>query len=99
MKRVASHLTLALLILLAATGMVLQAGSVPHVHAADGALYNEEHDLTLLAGLAGHVVLADASSALVHEAVTTLLSSFVPERPALRVARSGDSRAPPPLVP
>ena len=95
MNRVASRLTLVLLLVLAATGMVLQTGSVPHVHAADGALYNEEHDLTLLAGLAGHVVLADASPALAHDAVSILLSPFVPDRPTLRVAHSGDSRAPP----
>ena len=95
MKRVAPRLTLAVLLVLAAAGMVLQAGSVPHVHAADGALYNEEHDLTLLAGLASHVLLADASPTLAEDVVSTPLSAFVPERPILRVAHSGDSRAPP----
>jgi hypothetical protein len=95
MKRVASRLTLVLLLLLAATGMVLQAGSVPHAHATNGGLYNQEHDLTLLASLGGHVVLVDAAPALAHDDVTTLVPSLAPERPALRVARSADSRAPP----
>ena len=95
MKRVASRLTLAVLLLLAASGMVLQTGSVPHAHAADGALYNQEHDLALLAALAGHVVLADAAPAAVVDVVSALLLPFVPERPTLRVALSSDSRAPP----
>ena len=96
MKRFASRLTLVALLLLATTGMVLQAGSVPHTHAATQAsLFNEEHDLTLLAGLAGHVVLTDASTTVAFDAVSGQLSAFVPERPALRLAHSGDSRAPP----
>ncbi len=96
MKRFASRLTLVALLVLATTGMVLQAGSVPHTHAATQAsLFNEEHDLTLLAGLAGHVVLGDAAPAIAFEAVSSRISPFVPERPALRLAHSGVSRAPP----
>lgn len=96
MKRCASRLTLLSLLVLATAGMVLQAGSVPHVHAGSHAgIYNQEHDLTLLASLAGHVVLADAAPALTLDVVSTQLSAFVPERPALRLAHSGVSRAPP----
>ena len=96
MKRFTSHLTLVALLVLATAGMVLQAGSVPHTHAAtQTSLFNEEHDLTLLAGLAGHVVLGDAAPAIAFDAVSSLISPFVPERPALRVAYSGVSRAPP----
>ena len=96
MKRFTSRLTLVALLLLATTGMVLQAGSVPHTHAAmKASLFNEEHDLTLLAGLAGHVVLSGASTTVAFDAVSSRLSAFVPERPAPRLAHSGDSRAPP----
>jgi hypothetical protein len=96
MKQFASRLTLVTLLLLAATGMVLQAGSVPHAHAGSHAgVYNEEHDLTLLAGLAGHVLLVDATLVPAFDSVSALIPPYVPERPAARLARSGDSRAPP----
>lgn len=96
MKQFASRLTLATLLLLAATGMVLQAGSVSHVHAASHAgVYNGEHDLTLLAGLAGHVLLADAAPVFTFDSISALIPPYVPERPAARLARSGNSRAPP----
>jgi len=95
-KRFSSRLTLVALLVLATAGMVLQAGSVPHTHAAAHAsFFNEEHDHTLLAGLAGHVVLGDAAPSIAFDAVSSRISPFVPERPALRVAYSGVSRAPP----
>jgi hypothetical protein len=76
--------------------MVLQASSLPHVHEGDGAgFFNEEHDLTLLAGLAGHVIPVDAVPTIALAAISVLLVLFVPERPSLRLAHSGDSRAPP----
>ena len=96
MPRVVSRFTLVALLVLAIAGMVLQGGSLPHVHRASHAsLFNEEHDLTLLAGLAGHVVLADAPPTLTLDAVSTQIAPVVPERPALRLAHSGSSRAPP----
>jgi hypothetical protein len=96
MKRVASHVTLLALLVLATAGMVMQTGSVPHVHAApQTGLYNQEHDLTLLAGLAAHVVPVDAAPAPTLDAVSTQLVPLEPERPPVRVALSGDSRAPP----
>jgi len=96
MKRYASRLPLIALLLLAAAGMVLQAGSVSHVHAGSTAgLYNEEHDLTLMAGLAGHVVLADTTPALALDTVAALLPPAAVEHPATRIALAGDSRAPP----
>jgi hypothetical protein len=85
-----------MLLLLAAAAMVLQLGSVAHLHfARDSGVYNQEHDLTLLAGLAGHVIQVDGAPAITFDAVSTALIPFTPERPALRLARSGDSRAPP----
>ena len=96
MKRFASRLTLVVLLVLASAAMVLQVGSVPHTHAATHAsLFNEEHDLTLLAGLAGHVVLGDVTLALTVDAASSPLSPFIPDRPVLHVGHSGDSRAPP----
>ena len=96
MKRFASRLALVTMLLLATTGMVLQAGSVPHLHAnGQTGLYNEEHDLTLLAGLAGHVIQVDAVPVLTIDAVSTALPLFTPERLAMSLTRSGDSRAPP----
>jgi hypothetical protein len=96
MTRLASRLTLVTLLLLAATGMVLQAGSVSHVHAASHAgVYNGEHDLTLLAGLASHVLLVDVTLVPALDSMSVLIPPYVPERPAARLARSGNSRAPP----
>jgi hypothetical protein len=96
MKRVVPRLTLGVLVILAVTGMVLQAGSLPHVHEGDGAgFYNEEHDLTLLAGLAGQVIPVDAVPTIALAAISALLLLFVPERPGLHTAHSGVCRAPP----
>lgn len=96
MKRPASRLLIAALVLLATAAMVLQGSSLPHLHAGGQAgIYNQEHDLTLLAALAGHGLPADATPSLTIDAVSASVPPFVPERPALRLARSGDSRAPP----
>ena len=85
-----------LLLVLATVGIVLQAASLPHLHAGNQAgLYNEEHDLTLLAGLAGHVLLAGVTPALVVALIATLLQRHVAERPPLRLRHAADSRAPP----
>jgi hypothetical protein len=97
MNRFASRLALVTLLLLAATGMVMQAGSLPHVHAAGAhaGMFNEEHDLTLLAGFAAQSLLVGAAPAITFDTVSTLIPPYVPERPAARLARSGASRAPP----
>jgi hypothetical protein len=95
MKRSARTVA-ALLLLVAAMAMVVQAGSLPHLHAGGGAgLYNAEHDLTLLATLAGYGLPTDGTPTLALDAVATSVLPFVPERPAARLAHSGDSRAPP----
>ena len=96
MISVGSRLALALLLVFAAAGMVVQGGSVPHVHAlGQPGLYNEEHDLTLLAGMAGKIVAVDAASTVAFDTITTAVTLSLAERPVLRLARSGDSRAPP----
>jgi hypothetical protein len=69
---------------------------VPHLHDAhDAGYYNQEHDLTLLAGLAGHATGPELPSAVTIDAVFAPLVSTAPARPTLRVVSSGDSRAPP----
>ena len=96
MLRRASHLTIVALLLLAAAAMVLQLGSVQHLHAAaDPGLYNQEHDLTLLASLAGHVVEADVVPVLRLDAASTTPQLFTPACRAIHVARAGGPRAPP----
>ena len=96
MTRTASRLTLVALLLLAALGLVLQAGSVPHLHArADVGLYNEEHDLTLLAGLAAQAIEGDATPVITVDLAPPSLTPDTPERPTAPTVRSGDSRAPP----
>jgi hypothetical protein len=96
MTRFASRLVLLVLLMLATAGMVLQSGSVPHAHRAiEPSFFNEEHDLTLLAGLSAHVVLAGAAPALSFDIASTDIRPSVPERPASSCARSAASRAPP----
>jgi len=96
MTRIARRFSLVALLVLATAAMVVHGGSVPHAHAASQAsLFNQEHDLTLLAGLAAHVVLTDAAPALTFDTASAPVSPFVPERPTLDVAHSGSSRAPP----
>jgi hypothetical protein len=96
MRRPAPRLLLALLALLAAAGMVLQAGSLQHLHDNRAAgFYNQEHDLTLLASLAGQATAPDLAPSITIDAVSTPVVTTAPARPNLRAAGSGDSRAPP----
>ena len=96
MIRPAARLAIALLVLLIAATMGMQGGSLPHLHAGVGlGLYNAEHDLTLLAALAGAGLPADSTALLPFDAVSTTLLALTPERPLSDAVRSGDSRAPP----
>jgi hypothetical protein len=96
MRRLATRLTIALLLVLSCAGMVAQAGSVPHVHQAyDPGLYNAEHDLTLLAAMAASALLSDGAPVRGPDAVVGAMPPLVPERPAIRSAHASDSRAPP----
>ena len=95
MKR-ASHLTILGLVVLAIAGLVLQAASIPHLHASGGSgLYNQEHDLTLLASLTTHVTLTDAAAALTFDRIEGALAPSIPEGRVLRLAHVAGSRAPP----
>jgi hypothetical protein len=96
MTRPASRLAIFLLVLLIASAMGLQGGSLPHLHAGAGfGLYNAEHDLALLAALAGSGLPADSTAVLPFDTVFTTVLALMPERLLDDTVRSGDSRAPP----
>jgi hypothetical protein len=95
-SRPLARLLLVALLLVASAAMVAQLGSVPHSHAASAAgFYNAEHDLTLLAALAGHGLAPDATPAPALEPVSVAMPPLVAERPSTAPAYCGDSRAPP----
>ena len=96
MRRPAPRLLITVLALLAAAAMVLQAGSVPHRHDDRNAgLYNQEHDLTLLAGLAGHATTPGLAPSVAIDTVSAPVVPATPARPTLEALGAGDSRAPP----
>ena len=91
-----SRLLLLALAVLAAAGLVLQNGSLHHTHAGDGiGLYNQEHDLTLLASLAANANPADAPPSLLADGVSAAVPVHAPTPHAVRHTRSGHTRAPP----
>ena len=95
-KRPALVLCFVVLALLAATAIVLQAGSVPHLHASEHpGLYNQEHDLTFLAGLAAQGLPADIVPALTADVASSAVPPLASERRVVCLPRSGHSRAPP----
>jgi hypothetical protein len=86
----------AALLLLLVLPLLLQGASLPHTHfgAPDG-LYNQEHDLTLLATVSGAAGLLAAAVALVFVVVVASLALRAPVvAPALARVVAG-SRAPP----
>jgi hypothetical protein len=96
MNRLVPRLTIALLLVIACAGMIAQAGSVPHVHKAhEPGLYNEEHDLSLLAASAAQALLSEGAAATTGDVVVGEPLPLIPERPALRLVHPDASRAPP----
>lgn len=84
------------LILLAVAGMLLSAAALTHTHVGPGpGLYNQEHDLTLLATRSGGAPLPDVTPGLgIVVAVSSLPAPATEATPA--APRSlPDSRAPP----
>jgi hypothetical protein len=80
--------------LLALVAVVVGGSRLPHVHTGEG-LYNQEHDLTLLATSVNGAPLPDTGSILVLIAVVAVVlpaATAPPERSPLRYA---DLRAPP----
>jgi hypothetical protein len=87
---------LSVLLLAAVFAVLLQGAVLPHTHAGVGpGLYNQDHDLSLLATLHGAAVLLDAQPAphvIVLVSTVTLARAGSPAAPARSTA---DSRAPP----
>jgi hypothetical protein len=96
MRRFVPRLTIVALLVLACAGMVVQAGSLPHLHRGyEPGIYNEEHDLTLLAALAALALLSDGVAATGIDTVVSELPPLSPERPVIRPVLASASRAPP----
>ena len=88
---------LVLLVLGVALVSVLSlGGAVPHLHVGhDPALFNEEHDLTLLLGSGAHAALPDAPPVIALAAVVADAPDVSLSRPAVFHRRLADPRAPP----
>lgn len=87
---------LALLLVLLALPLLLQSASLPHTHAgaADG-LFNQEHDLTLLATIGTVACDVPGAPAVLVVLVGTAVASLAGSRPATTLLRGADPRAPP----
>jgi hypothetical protein len=83
------------LILLVLVALVAQGACLPHTHTASGVgLFNQEHDLTLLAtaGMAGPLPIG-VLLLVVMVTVSRCVSAL--PAPALFASRDAESRAPP----
>ena len=85
----------AVLILVVLVAVIAQGACLPHTHTASGVgLFNEEHDLTLLAtaGMAGPLPVGVL---LFIVMVTVSLCLSAPPAPIVVLSRDAESRAPP----
>jgi hypothetical protein len=83
------------LLLLALLAMLVQTGSLQHLHAGKGTgFYNADHDLTLLAGLAAHGLPGNPPQLVVEPVSVPLTAVVLTQHPA-RLAQAAESRAPP----
>jgi hypothetical protein len=90
------RLRVALLLLLLTIPLLSQGATLPHTHfgAPDG-LFDQEHDLTLLAIVGTAASLDGAAPALALTVVVIALAVAGRARPFSAVARAASSRAPP----
>jgi hypothetical protein len=85
----------AALIVFVLVALVAQGACVPHTHTGQGVgLFNEEHDLTLLA-TAGIAAPLPGAALLFVDMVTVSLTVPMPAAPIVFVSRDAESRAPP----
>lgn len=85
-----------LILLLGLAGFVLAGSTVPHLHAAgESGLWNEEHDLTLMAALGSAAAPPDAAPVVALVLVVVVALAPVSFRLAGAPLRLADSRAPP----
>ena len=86
----------ALLLALGLTAFLLAGACLPHLHVSGGlGLWNEEHDLSLMAALGNAVSLLDAAPVVVPVFVLVLTLAASAVRLAGAPVRLSDSRAPP----
>ncbi|MGH7391186.1 MAG: hypothetical protein ACREM3_17265 [Candidatus Rokuibacteriota bacterium] len=80
---------------LAFVGLVLAAGSVPHTHAGNPGLYNQEHDLGYLATFGHTAPLPESPAALLVVVAAEAAVAALPGLVTGGARRHPDSRAPP----
>jgi hypothetical protein len=79
------------LVVLALVAGVVSGATLPHTHGPGGVgLYNQEHDLSLLAALAGSGTLPASPDAM----VVALALLVVPAPPTPRLVRRSPARSP-----
>ena len=86
----------ALALLLAVAAFVLAGASLPHLHASGGpGLWNQEHDLSLLAALGTAASQPEATPVMALELALILALAPAGARPASAPLRRSAPRAPP----
>jgi hypothetical protein len=91
-----SRRVLGAVLLVALAALLLQGATVPHTHAGvSPGLYNQDHDLALLATLHGAAILHDTQPAPLVMADGSVPAPPSRRRPASPPQSSADSRAPP----
>jgi hypothetical protein len=86
---------IAALIVLVLVALAAQGACVPHTHTGQGVgLFNQEHDLTLLA-TTGMAAPLPVIALLFVVMITVSLPVSVPPAPIVFVSRDAESRAPP----
>jgi len=84
------------LLLVAAAALLAQTGSAPHTHAGIGpGLYNQDHDLALLATLHGAATISAAQPAMLPSAVSSTVAPTASDLVHSALRSASDSRAPP----
>lgn len=82
-------------LLLAVIAMILQFGSLAHLHVGESGFSNAEHDLTLLAGITAHGLPVDAAPSIAPDPLSIALLSYTAAGPDAWLGHAADSRAPP----
>jgi ABC-type dipeptide/oligopeptide/nickel transport system permease subunit len=86
----------ALLLVLGLAAFLLAGATLPHLHASGGlGLWNEEHDLGLMAAVGSAASLTDGAPVVVLTPTVLLALAPSAERLAGAPLRLADSRAPP----
>jgi hypothetical protein len=80
----------------ALVAMLVSAASLPHVHGGPGpGFFNQDHDLSTLAGLSGAALVPDASPPARPVLVAGQSLGLAAHRPVAAPHRHADPRAPP----